>query len=132
MKFHPDEVYKWFMEFALDSYDWVMVNNVYGMILFADGGLTTSKPYISSSNYLLKMANGQFKKDGIWDEDMKTLFYNYIGTAPKKEYKGEYKNYFEINGRVKQMYMLWNKKVKDGTSKTILENGRKILERLSK
>jgi deoxyribodipyrimidine photolyase-related protein len=54
---HPDEVYKWFMEFSLDSYDWVMVGNVYSMALWADGGLTMRKPYISSSAYILKMGN---------------------------------------------------------------------------
>eukprot|EP00903_Cladosiphon_okamuranus_P003789 g3787.t1 len=30
-RFHPDAVYKWFMELFIDSYDWVMVPNVYGM-----------------------------------------------------------------------------------------------------
>merc|ERR1711974_219587 len=35
---HPDAVYQWFMEFFIDSYDWVMVPNVYGMSQFADGG----------------------------------------------------------------------------------------------
>ena len=41
----PDEVYKWFMELFIDSYDWVMVPNVYGMSQFADGGLMSTKPY---------------------------------------------------------------------------------------
>ena len=27
-EFDPDEVYRWFMEFFIDSYDWVMVPNV--------------------------------------------------------------------------------------------------------
>ena len=40
----PDEVYGWFMEMYVDAYDWVMVPNVYGMGLFADGGLITTKP----------------------------------------------------------------------------------------
>jgi len=62
---HPHEVYKWFMEFAIDSYDWVMINNVYSMVMYADGGLSTSKPYISSSNYLKKMSNYQ---GGSWEE----------------------------------------------------------------
>ncbi len=54
---HPDDVYKWFMEFSLDSYDWVMVGNVYSMALWADGGLTMRKPYISSDGYIMKMGN---------------------------------------------------------------------------
>ena len=63
----PDEVYKWFMELYIDAYDWVMVPNVYGMSQFADGGLMSTKPYISGSNYILKMSN--YKKDSwceIW------------------------------------------------------------------
>ena len=53
-EFDPDEVYQWFMELFIDAYDWVMVPNVYGMSLFADGGLMSTKPYISSSNYIKK------------------------------------------------------------------------------
>ena len=56
-EFDPDEVYRWFMELFIDSYDWVMVPNVYGMTQFADGGLMTTKPYISGSNYIMKMSN---------------------------------------------------------------------------
>jgi len=73
---HPDEMYRWFMEFAIDSYDWVMVPNVYGMVGYNDGGGTTTKPYISSSNYILKMSN--FKADGEWDLIWKSLFYRFI------------------------------------------------------
>ena len=56
-EFNPDEVYRWFMEMFIDSYDWVMVPNVYGMSQFADGGLMSTKPYISGSSYILKMSN---------------------------------------------------------------------------
>ncbi|WP_223813557.1 FAD-binding domain-containing protein [Polaribacter sp. IC066] len=49
-EFDSDEVYRWFMELFIDSYDWVMVPNVYGISLFADGGLMATKPYISGSN----------------------------------------------------------------------------------
>ena len=55
---------EWFMELFIDAYDWViMVPNVYGMSQFADGGLMSTKPYISGSNYILKMSN--YKK-GDW------------------------------------------------------------------
>lgn len=67
-EFDPNEVYRWFMELFADAYDWVMVPNVYGMTQFADGGLMTTKPYISGSNYLLKMSD--YEKGawtGIWD-----------------------------------------------------------------
>jgi deoxyribodipyrimidine photolyase-related protein len=67
-EFDPDEVYRWFMELFIDAYDWVMVPNVYGMSQFADGGLLATKPYISGSNYLMKMSDyekGEWQ--GVWD-----------------------------------------------------------------
>ena len=74
-EFDPDEVYKWFMEVFIDSYDWVMVPNVYGMSQFADGGLMSTKPYISSSNYIIKMSN--YKK-GDWCKVWDALFWNFM------------------------------------------------------
>ncbi len=65
---HPDEVYQWFMEMYIDAYDWVMVPNVYGMSQYADGGSMTSKPYVSSSNYILKMSHYEREEwCDIWD-----------------------------------------------------------------
>jgi len=74
-EFDPDEVYRWFMEMFADSYDWVMVPNVYGMTQFADGGLMTTKPYISGSNYLLKM--GDWNK-GPWQDVWDGLFWRFM------------------------------------------------------
>ena len=74
-RIHPDEVYKWFMEMFIDSFDWVMVPNVYGMSQFSDGGIFSTKPYISSSNYIKKMSD--YKSDqwcAIWD----ALFWKFI------------------------------------------------------
>ncbi len=66
--FHPDDVYRWFMEMYIDAYDWVMVPNVYGMSQYSDGGSMTTKPYVSSSNYILKMSHYE-REDwcDIWD-----------------------------------------------------------------
>jgi len=74
-EFHPDEVYRWFMELFIDAYDWVMVPNVYGMTQFADGGLMASKPYISGSNYLMKMSN--YPK-GEWQKTWNALFWRFM------------------------------------------------------
>jgi deoxyribodipyrimidine photolyase-related protein len=73
--FHPTRIYTWFMELFVDAYDWVMVPNVYGMSQFADGGIFTSKPYLSGSNYVRKMSD--YKQGdwcGIWDG----LFWSFI------------------------------------------------------
>ena len=74
-EFDPDEVYRWFMEVSIDSFDWVMVPNVYGMSQFADGGLMSTKPYISSSNYISKMSD--YKK-GNWSDIWDGLFWRFM------------------------------------------------------
>jgi deoxyribodipyrimidine photolyase-related protein len=74
-EFDPDDVYHWFMELFIDAYDWVMVPNVYGMSQFADGGLMATKPYISSSNYLMKMSD--FGK-GDWQQTWDGLFWRFM------------------------------------------------------
>ena len=64
----PDDVYRWFMEMFIDSYDWVMVPNVYAMSQHADGGLITTKPYFSGSNYVRKMSHwGKGDWADVWD-----------------------------------------------------------------
>ena len=71
---HPDEIYKWFMEMYIDSSDWVMVPNVYGMATYADGGLMSTKPYTCGSNYILKMSN--YKK-GEWCDTLDGLYWRF-------------------------------------------------------
>lgn len=74
-QFSPDEVYQWFMEMFIDSYDWVMVPNVYGMSSFSDGGKMSTKPYISGSNYIKKMSD---YPDGDWSDQWDALFWNFV------------------------------------------------------
>ena len=74
-EFDPNEIYRWFMELFIDAYDWVMVPNVYGMSQFADGGLMATKPYISGSNYLMKMSD--YKK-GDWQNIWDALFWRFM------------------------------------------------------
>ncbi len=72
---HPVAVCLWFMELFVDAYDWVMVPNVHGMSQHADGGLMTTKPYISGSSYVLKMSD--FKK-GPWCEIWDALYWRFV------------------------------------------------------
>ena len=107
----PDDVYKWFMEFFIDSYDWVMVPNVYGMSQFADGGLMSTKPYISSSNYIMKMSD--YKK-GEWQKIWDGLYWRFI-------YKNQ--SFFKSNPRLSMMVRTLNK-----MDKQKLESHLKIAE----
>ena len=72
---HPDEIYRWFMEMFVDSYDWVMVPNVYAMSQNADGGLITTKPYFSGSAYVKKMSN---HRNGDWNAVWDGLYWRWI------------------------------------------------------
>ena len=74
-KIHPNEIYRWFMEMFVDSSDWVMVPNVYGMGTFADGGIFATKPYSCGSNYILKMSN--YKKDD-WCDVIDGLYWMFM------------------------------------------------------
>ncbi len=71
----PDDIYRWFMEMFVDSYDWVMVPNVYAMSQHADGGLITTKPYFSGSAYVRKMSN---HPKGEWTAVWDGLYWRWI------------------------------------------------------
>lgn len=78
---NPKEVYKWFMEMFIDAYDWVMVPNVYGMSQYSNGGEVVTKPYISSSNYILKMSD---YSEGEWCEIWDSLYWRFINKHKDK------------------------------------------------
>ena len=72
---NPKEIFSWFMEMFIDSSEWVMCPNVFGMATFADGGLFATKPYICGSNYILKMSD--YKK-GPWCDVVDGLYWKFI------------------------------------------------------
>lgn len=82
----PTEVHRWFMEMFVDSSDWVMGPNVYGMALFADGGIFSTKPYICGSNYWLKMGDYPKPRSGehvpgtsaTWTECVDGLYWRFV------------------------------------------------------
>ena len=94
----PDDVYKAFMVWTIDAYDWVMVPNVYCMSQFADGGLMLKKPYFSSYNYILKMSDYKKKE---WCTIWSVLYYNFINTH-QKYLKTSYGSFFQVNNWIKK------------------------------
>jgi deoxyribodipyrimidine photolyase-related protein len=115
--FHPDRVYAWFMELFVDAYDWVMVPNVYGMSQFADGGLFTTKPYISGSNYVRRMSD--YPK-GKWCEIWDGLFWSFI-----KNHEDFFRSQHRLGMMVRQIDLMDPAKLKQH-----LSNARQFLERL--
>ncbi|MAX66606.1 MAG: cryptochrome/photolyase family protein [Bacteriovoracaceae bacterium] len=104
---HPFEVYRWFMEMYADSSDWVMGPNVYGMGQFSDGGIFATKPYIASSNYILKMSH--YKKDG-WCHIVDGLYWRFIN---------KHREFFKTNYRMSMMVNIFDK-MDDQRKKEIL------------
>ena len=100
-EFDPNEVYRWFMELFIDAYDWVMVPNVYGMCLFADGGTFATKPYIGGSNYIKKMSN--YKK-GEWESIWDGLFWRFVI---------KHKDFFSANPRTSMLVHSLNRMSED-------------------
>lgn len=105
---NPDHIYEWFMASFIDAYDWVMVPNVYGMSQYADGGLITTKPYLSSSNYILKMSH--YKK-GDWSDIWDGLFWRFLSL---------HRPLFEKNSRMSALTSYLDKDSKDLKTKIFL------------
>ena len=85
---HPDEINKWFMEMYIDSSDWVMIPNVYGMATYSDGGLMSTKPYTCGSNYILKMSN---YSRGEWCDIVDGLYWRFTD---------KHRSFYEKNARM--------------------------------
>ena len=111
----PVIVYKWFMEMFVDSSDWVMVPNVYGMGLFSDGGIFATKPYICGSSYFMKMMD--FKK-GEWCNTMDGLYWRFIDRNRK---------FFLKNPRLSMMVRIFDK-MKVDRKKMILSAADKFIK----
>jgi len=61
----PSEFLDWMSEVFIDAYDWVMVPNVIGMGVHADGGAMMTKPYAAGGAYISRMSN--FCKGCVFD-----------------------------------------------------------------
>ena len=88
----PTDAHRWFMEFAIDSYEWVMLQNVYDMLYFGSGGRTAYKPYISSSSYVLKMSNYRRSEDWVprWSQMYKDFILKHKERLHKYRYHFPY------------------------------------------
>jgi deoxyribodipyrimidine photolyase-related protein len=115
---NPTDVYKIFMEWTIDAYDWVMVPNIYGMTQFADEGTMMSRPYFSSSNYILKMSD---HKKGPWCDTFDALYYNFINT---------HEDYLSKNYAASRQVAFWRKKTPE-EKKKLLEQAKEYLKKIN-
>ncbi len=115
---HPDEVNRWFMEMFVDSADWVMVPNVYGMSQFADGGLFATKPYIGGGNYIRKMSH---YPNGEWVDTMNGLYWRFVSKN---------RSVFEQNPRMSMMTRTLDKMTEE-KRKTLFESAEQFIEQVT-
>ncbi len=114
----PKNVYKMFMEWTIDAYEWVMIPNVMGMSQYADGGIMMTRPYFSSSNYILKMSDW---KKGEWCEKWDILYYNFIGRN---------RDLLKKNYATAQQVVHWDRK-SESEKKRIRLEAKKIIKQIN-
>jgi len=82
----PRDACRWFMEMFVDSADWVMVPNVYGMGGFTDGASSPPSHNICGSYYIRKMNDypkpAEHASGGapgpIWCDTMEGLYWRFV------------------------------------------------------
>lgn len=81
----PQEFLEWMRNSFIDASDWVMVPNIIGMGVHADGGQMMTKPYASGGAYISRMGN--YCKGCIYDPKKRvgedacpftTLYWNFL------------------------------------------------------
>jgi len=111
----PADAWRWFMEMYVDSSEWVMGPNVYGMGIFSDGGLFATKPYICGSNYILKMSD--YRK-GDWCATVDGLYWRFID---------KHRDFFASNPRLALMPKALDR-LETGRKKTIFAAAESFLD----
>ena len=66
---NPQTFLDWMREVFIDASEWVMVPNVIGMGLHADGGAMMSKPYAAGGAYISRM--GSYCKGCVYDPKLR-------------------------------------------------------------
>ncbi len=67
---NPQEFLDWMREVFIDATEWVMVPNVIGMGVHADGGQMMTKPYAAGGAYISRMSN--YCKPCAYDPKLRT------------------------------------------------------------
>ena len=123
----PLEFLNWMREVFIDAADWVMVPNVIGMGVHADGGQMMTKPYISGGSYISRMSN--YCKGCPYDPKLRTgenacpftnLYWNFLAEH-EAEFTKNHRMFQQINGL---------KRLKD--LKEVRAESQRILEGLSR
>lgn len=104
---NPARFLNWMREVFIDATDWVMVPNVIGMSMHADGGRMSTKPYIAGGSYISRMSN--YCGDCLYnpktrtEEDscpFTTLYWHYLARNGER-FKKNHRMFQQLNGMKK-------------------------------
>ena len=100
----PQAILDWMRSVFIDATDWVMVPNVIGMGMHADGGKMMTKPYISGGAYISKMSD--YCKSCKFDPKLRTgetacpfttLYWDYLDRN-KSHFAKNHRMFQQMNG----------------------------------
>jgi deoxyribodipyrimidine photolyase-related protein len=121
----PRQVNEWFLIVYADAYEWVELPNVSGMVLFADGGLLASKPYVAGGSYINKMSNycknckyNVVEKNGVNACPFNYLYWHFLISNRDK---------LSSNPRISMMYKVIDK-MDEIKKENIIKDSKKFLE----
>ena len=101
---NPQEFLDWMRERFIDAADWVMVPNVIGMGVHADGGQMMTKPYAAGGAYISRMS--QYCKGCIYDPKLRigekacpftTLYWDFLDRN-REVFSKNHRMFQQING----------------------------------
>lgn len=98
----PTEYLDWMTNTFVDAFDWVMVPNVIGMGLHADGGKMMTKPYVSGGSYISKM--GQYCNGCFYDPKLRVGETACPFTTLYWDFLDRHRDEFFNNHRMRQQY----------------------------
>jgi deoxyribodipyrimidine photolyase-related protein len=113
----PDQLDAWYLGVYIDAIQWVELPNTRGMSQFADGGITASKPYVSTANYIHSLSDycegchyDRRKRHGEGACPFNSLHWDFYE---------RHRTRLQNNPRVATMYRNWDRMSSDERRRTL-------------
>ncbi|WP_276482309.1 cryptochrome/photolyase family protein [Paraflavitalea pollutisoli] len=103
----PAAVDAWYLGIYIDAIEWVEITNTRGMSQFADGGITGTKPYVSSAAYIHRMSN--YCQDCYYKHNVKTGKQACPFNSLYWDFFDRHRPLLENNPRIGMVYKTWDK-----------------------